>query len=609
MTAARPVLGAQAVDGATRFAAYTTTAESCAVRLYSPRGAVLGTHELMALGDGYFQGEQEGVAHGALYKFVLDGRELPDPYARYLPCGVHGPAMVVRPHHVFRHGAVFQPLAEHVIYELHVGTFSEEGTYAGAMRRLSHLAELGVTAIELLPLSAFPGRRGWGYDGVAHFAPFAPYGTPDELRALIDAAHSLKLAVFLDVVYNHFGPVGNYLWAYSPQYFSTEVKNAWGAAPDFTHPVMRELVLDNARYWLEEFRFDGLRLDATHAVIDPSPRHVLAELTDMVAKRFAGAERKLLIAEDDRNDPAIRDELGFDGVWADDFHHAVRVTLTGEQDGYYKSYAPEVMGIAETISGGWYYRGQYFPLRGEPRGKPADTLPAEAFVYCIQNHDQIGNRALGDRLCAAVPLGAYHLASAVLLFLPMTPLIFMGQEWAATTPFQFFTDHDAELGPAISAGRREEFKSFAAFADPLQREQIPDPQAEATFLASRLRWDERDAEPHRSTLALYKALLRLRREDPVLRAAGRASLHATAHREVLVVRRWHGSEARLLLANFGAVPVPLSTLAHAGVDVHPSMDREQVLLRTDPTAKEPGTLGGYEAILLRQPHPFSQRNP
>ena len=316
-------------------------------------------------------------------------------------------------------------LSEHVIYELHIGTFTHEGTYAAAADRLADLVDLGVTAIEVMPLSSFAGQRGWGYDGVAHFAPHAPYGTPEDLRMFIQRAHQLKLAVILDVVYNHFGPAGNYLSSYSPLYFSSKVKNGWGDAPNFEHPVVRRFVLDNALYWLGEFGFDGLRLDAAHAIVDLSPRHILRELADEVARL---EPRRLLVAEDDRNDPALVTELGLDAIWADDFHHVVRVTMTGERDGYYGAYQPGVSAIAETIMNGWLYRGQIYPTRNEARGKPADVLPAHAFVYCIQNHDQIGNRAMGDRLTSVASLDAYCAASTLLMFLPMTPMLFQGQD-------------------------------------------------------------------------------------------------------------------------------------------------------------------------------------
>jgi maltooligosyltrehalose trehalohydrolase len=564
------------------------------VKLYGPDGAVIGAHPLARREeeDGIFEVELPGVGPGALYKFVIDGKELPDPYARFLPQGVHGPALVTQDRYPWRHGqGVFRPLSEHVFYELHVGTFTEEGTYAGVRAHLPDLAALGVTAIELLPLAAFAGQRGWGYDGVAHYAPFATYGTPDELRELIDEAHGLGLSVFLDVVYNHFGPAGNYLGAYSPAYFTREVQNAWGEAPNFAHPAMRGYVLDNARYWLTEFRFDGFRLDATHAILDPSPRHILREFADEVAEL---SPRKLLIAEDDRNEPACVTELGMDALWADDFHHQVRVTFTRERDGYYVAYEPGVERLAQTIRSGWFYEGQVYPRSGKARGKRAEALPAAAFVYCIQNHDQIGNRAIGDRLAARVSLEAYCAASALLLFLPMTPLLFMGQEWAASSPFQFFTDHDEELGHAISRGRREEFKHFESFSDPAVRAQIPDPQARETFERSRLRWDERDRSPHARVLSLYRRLLELRRTDPVLKDSSRERLSAEAIGEVLVVQRWNERERRVLVANFGAQEASYESL--------PVGLREgSVVLRTDGVSEIGDRLPAFTAVILARP--------
>jgi maltooligosyltrehalose trehalohydrolase len=506
---------------------------------------------------GFWRAEIPNVGYGARYKLVLDGKEVPDPYARFLPDGVHGAAQAIDPTYDWKNARVGRPLAEHVIYEIHVGTFSPEGTYAGVAGRLSELAELGVTAIELMPLGAFAGVRGWGYDGTALFAPHAPYGTPAELKALVDHAHGLGLAVFLDVVYNHFGPAGNYLPSYSADYFTSEIKNAWGDSPNYAHPAMRRLLLDNALYWLREFRFDGLRLDAIHAITDPSPRHVLRQLAELVAEMDP---RPLLIAEDERNDPDTVRKVGLDAVWADDFHHAVRVTLTGERDGYLGCYQPGAAEIARAVERGWLYEGQPYPLNGKPRGKRAGDLDAPAFVYCIQNHDQVGNRAMGDRLNTVVSPEQYRAASVLLLFLPMTPLLFMGQEWAATAPFQFFTDHESELGKLISEGRREEFRHFKAFADPALRDAIPDPQAAETFERSRLNWSERRTEPHRDILDLYRQMLRLRRSDPVLRIATRRGLRARAVGEVLVVERRAGDEVRTLLVNFGQSAAPLAEL-------------------------------------------------
>lgn len=558
----------------TEFRLFTDSAKSCQVRLLEDETKVRATHALVALGDGYHEARLPGCPAGTLYDFTLDGAHVTDPYARFLPFGVHRPAMVVDGQHAWRHGTgVTRPAHQHVIYELHVGTFTPEGTYNAALAKLPALVELGVTTLELLPLSAFPGRRGWGYEGVAHFAPYAEYGTPQELRIFIDEAHGLGLSVLLDVVYNHFGPAGNYLSVFSSNYFNAETKNAWGDGPNFAHPAMRGYVLDNARYWLTEFRFDGLRLDATHAMIDPSTTHILRSITDLA---HGLTPRKVVYGEDERNDPSLVDEMGLDGVWSDDFHHVAHVFLTAERDGYYGSYAPDVGELARTIRQGWLFEGQRYPGTGEPRGKPGCSLPAEAFVYCLQNHDQVGNRALGDRLTSDPHhLRPYAALSTVLLFLPMTPLLFMGQEWGASTPFQFFTDHEAELGEKISAGRRAEFQHFKAFAEASARDRIPDPQAAETFMRSKLRWDERSEGQHATLLDLYKALLALRRSDPVLSFGdARATMNAEAHSGLLTIRRTHGNQVRLLVAN-------LTDQAVTAERVAVELDGATTLVRSD----------------------------
>lgn len=586
----QPQLGAQVRGTRTQFALYSDTAQRCAVRLYDPAGVPLGTHPLTALGDGYFSRELEGVGHGALYKFLLDDREFPDPYARFLPQGVHGVARVTVPQYQFRNPPPKpRSLSEQVLYELHVGTFTPEGTYAAASKRLPHLAELGVTTLELMPLSAFPGECGWGYDGVAHYAPHAAYGEPDDLREFIDRAHGLGLTVLLDVVYNHFGPSGNYLGAYSARYFTDQFQNAWGAAPRFNEAPMRRYLLDNALYWIQEFKFDGFRLDATHAIFDPSGVHVLRELAERVHQ---AAPHALLIAEDERNEPGCVTAWGVDAIWADDFHHQVRVTFTQERDGYYAGYAPGTEALARTIEGGWLYQGQPFPPENKARGKNAEHLPAHAFVYAIQNHDQIGNRAFGTRLTADAGLDAHALASALLLFLPMTPLLFMGQEWAAATPFLYFTAHDPELGALVTAGRRREFARFEAFSDPALREKIPDPQSRDTFERSKLDWSELDREPHSRILSIYRELLALRREDPLFkRTRERAQLSVRADGAWLAVRRQDPTtnQARLLLANFGDRPLSIDSAPWAS-------GSESIVFRLGEGGR--GQVAGRGAVIL-----------
>ena len=545
--------GAHVDATGTTFAAWTTTAREVAVRLFDP-DVPARTEPLESLGDGRFAKHLSGVGPGALYKLVLDGDEVPDPYARFLPSGVHGPARVVAP---TTSPALAEPVppAQWVIYELHVGTFSPEGTYRGAEARLGHLEELGVAAVELLPLAAFPGERGWGYDGVALYAPYAGYGEPEDLRSFVRACHRRGIAVVLDVVYNHFGPAGNYLSRYAPAYFTSAVETPWGPAPDFAHAPMRGLVLDNARYWLEEFGFDGLRLDATHEIHDAGERHVLREIVDLA---HAMSPPRRVFFEDERNEPSVVSELGAGAVWADDFHHQLHVLLTGERDGYYAAYEPSVAELARAIHEGWSYTGQPFaPWKGKPRGRSLRDLDVrpEHLLYALQNHDQIGNRALGTRLSDHIDIDAYCAASVLLLALPATPLIFMGQEWASSSPFLFFSDHEGELGEAVRKGRREEFKTFQAFADPETRTAIPDPQAQTTFERSKLIWNERHEPPHERVLGVYRSMIHLRRHDPVLGAPCRwedlAARAIPGAEGVIEVVRRHGNSSRTILVNFG----------------------------------------------------------
>ncbi len=543
--------GAYPDETGTTFRAWSTAAADVGVRLFDEAGRAVRTEPLERRDDHFFEKHLDGVRPGALYKLLLDGEETPDPYARFLPSGVHGPARVVAPSTV-ESLAVLPPPSQWIIYELHIGTFTPEGTYRAAEKKLDAVAELGFTAIELLPLASFPGQRGWGYDGVALYAPYAPYGELEDLRSLVRAAHRRGLAVVLDVVYNHFGPAGNYLSKYAPEYFTTAVQTPWGPAPDFAHEPMRRLVVENARYWMEELGMDALRLDATHAIYDPSSRHVLREIADLA---HSMRPPRRVFFEDERNDPKVVTELGADGVWADDFHHQVHVLLTHERDGYYAAYDASVAALARAINEGWTFSGEpYPPWQNEPRGRSAraNGLAPHNLVYCIQNHDQVGNRALGTRLSDHVDVDSYCAVSTLLLFLPATPLVFMGQEWAASSPFLFFSDHEAELGEAVRKGRREEFKSFAAFADPNVRARIPDPQAATTFEQSKLRWDERKSPPHARVLSTYRAMLALRRNDPVLGAAATWSdVEATAHGDVLEVVRRKGSAARRLVVSFG----------------------------------------------------------
>lgn len=553
-----PPLGAHVRDGVTHFGAYVMTAESCAVRLFD--GAHARTVAMESHGDGFFGCTVNDAPHGTRYVFVLDGREFTDPYARFLPDGVHAPAMVIASTFRFAHARPHVEPWAHVIYELHVGTFTSEGAYRSAAGRLADLAAMGVTTIELLPLAAFDGHHGWGYDGVALFAPHAAYGTPDELRAFVDRAHELGMQVLLDVVYNHFGPSGNYLASFSDQYFNRGLQTPWGEAPRVDAPPMRRYVLDNARYWLDEYRFDGLRLDASHTIVDSSPTHIIREVAEIAHAR---TPRGLVVAEDARNEAMLVRDLRCDAVWTDDFHHQLHATLTGERDGYYSAYTPGAPELAQCIENGWLHEVEGLAPSGR-RALPPDERPApERLVYCIQNHDQVGNRAFGSRLHHEIGLDAWCLASAILLFLPALPMLFMGQEWGASSPFRYFTDHEPTLGAQVAEGRRRDYARFAAFADPAVRDSIPDPQARETFERSILRWEERDQGVHREILQLYRTLLAFRRDDPVMRARqDRAGIQAQAFGSLLAVRRTAsaGGSVRLLLGNLGATETSCDAL-------------------------------------------------
>lgn len=472
-----------------------------------------------------FNGWVARVQPGDRYRFRIDGKDsFPDPASRFQPEGVHGSSEIVDPNAFAWTDDSWKGIGpeELVIYELHVGTFSPEGTFAGAMSRLEYLRDLGATALELMPVTEFAGERSWGYDGVDLFAPSSTYGKPDDLRRLVDRAHRLGLAILLDVVYNHFGPVGNYATAFSDKYLRNE-DSAWAAYVNLDEEGcdrVQEFLIENALHWLNEYHIDGLRLDATHALRDDKPPHFLEVLSRRVRQEFPGRWIPL-IAEDHRNlDTMIRPDWAggwnLDGVWADDFHHQVRRLIAGDDEGYYRDYSGTTADIAETLNQGWYYTGQHSIHLNEPRGTDPVGIPPRKFVICLQNHDQVGNRAFGDRLHHTIDPAVYRAATALFLCAPQTPLLFMGQEWAATAPFLYFTDHDEDLGKIVTEGRRREFRHFLAFVDPKAREKIPDPQDPATFEASRLNWEEIERDPHASTLRLHQNLLSLRRTEPAL---------------------------------------------------------------------------------------------
>ena len=459
---------------------------------------------------------------GCDYSFRLSGGpQRPDPRSFYQPQGVHGPSRVVD-HAAFTWsdtGWRGLPLGGSVLLECHVGTFSAEGTFDGAIEHLGYLADLGVDAIELMPVAEFSGSRGWGYDGVDLFAPHHAYGGPDGLKRLVDAAHARGLGVVMDVVYNHLGPAGNYLPEFGP-YFSPRHRTNWGDAVNFDGPgsdEVRRFVIDNALMWLRDYHCDGLRLDAVHAIEDQSATHILEALAVEVRALAAGVGRRLfLVAESDLNDPRFvrsRDAGGYglDAAWADEWHHALHATLTGDTNGYYEDFGPLPL-LAKALRQAWVYDGVYSPHRRRVFGRSPAGLSGDQFVVSTQNHDQIGNRAVGERTSALMSDGRLRVAAALLLTSPFVPLLFQGEEWGATTPFQYFTGHtDPVLGRAVSEGRRREFAAFGW--DP---QAVPDPQNPATFERSKLDWTEKDSQRHASLLAWYRRLIALRRQTPAL---------------------------------------------------------------------------------------------
>jgi malto-oligosyltrehalose trehalohydrolase len=518
--------GATLVEGGVRFTLWAPAATSVTLLLYT-EGAPTA-HEMTPLPNGWHELTTNTAHPGTRYKFRINGdngAEVPDPAARANE-DIEGASVVVDPLRYEWRNEHWRgrPWHEAIIYELHVGTFTPEGTFAGIESRLDHLVELGITVIELMPIADFPGERGWGYDGVLPFAPDAAYGTPDELKSLIDAAHERNIAVMLDVVYNHFGPEGNWLHTYAPQFFTDRHHTPWGAAINFdgenSRPV-REFFIHNALYWLEEFQFDGLRLDAVHAMLDDSELHFIKELTQRVHDAFNDQRDVYIVLENGNNtasylgSPRQRDLS--EAQWNDDVHHCLHVILTGESDGYYGDYTsrPQAM-LCRCLAEGFGYQGETSGHEGgKGRGEPSAHLPPTAFVNFLQNHDQIGNRAFGERLHKLVKdEAALVAATAILLLSPSIPMLFMGEEWAAPEPFTYFCDFEPELAQKVREGRRREFAKFLRFVGE-GGEPLPDPTDPATFEAVKLDWSKVTQPSHAGWLEHYRRLLAIRQRDIV----------------------------------------------------------------------------------------------
>jgi maltooligosyltrehalose trehalohydrolase len=542
------------------------TADGTAFRLWAPAARrvdlVLEKPYPLARGeDGWFSTEVTGAKAGTRYHFRIDGEiDVPDPASHFQPADVFGPSEVID-HASYAWQAPDwrgRPWHETILLEAHVGAFTREGTYRAMVDRLDHLVETGITALELLPLADFAGARNWGYDGVLWYAPDSAYGRPDDLKALIDAAHLRGLMVFLDVVYNHFGPEGNYLSRYAPAFF-TDAQTPWGSAIDYRVPQVRGFAIENALYWLDAYRFDGLRLDAVHAIAEPGEISMLHDLSLAAGQLAAETGRHIhLVLENDDNcvrllDPLRDPQRGkYRAQWNDDYHHAWHVELTGERQGYYRDYQRSPLAdIARSLGSGFVYQGEASMHRdGQPRGEASGNLPPTAFVNFLQNHDQIGNRAFGDRLESQAKSEAIEAALAITLLAPAIPMLFMGEEWGSKVPFPFFCDFKGGLAEAVREGRRREY----AWAYAASRDDIPDPLSEATFQSAKLDWESCN---NSERLALVHKLLAVRRSEIIPRLAGASFGHANARDDGMLTAAWHlsGRVTLGLTANLSDQPL------------------------------------------------------
>ena len=551
-------------DGRWEFLLWAPQARAVRLHLLQGRGELLA---MEPLAEGYHRATVRTLEPASEYFYQLDAeRDLPDPASRFQPKGVHGPSQIVDPN-AFRwtdHSWKGKTLERSVFYELHVGTYTPEGTFDAVIPHLPELAALGVTSIELMPIAQFPGPRNWGYDGVFLFAPQNTYGSPQALQRLVNAAHHHGLSIALDVVYNHLGPEGNYLSTYGP-YFTDRYRTPWGQAINFDgagSDDVRGFFIENALYWLEDYHFDALRLDAVHGIFDFGARHFLGELKSAVADLSQRLGRPLhLIAESDLNDSRIlhdpeRGGYGLDAQWSDDFHHSVHTLLTQENLGYYSDFVG-VLPLVSTLRDGWHYSGQHSHFRKRRHGNSPQGISPAKFIVCNQNHDQVGNRAAGERLTSLVSFEALKLAAAITLLSPFVPMLFMGEEYGETAPFQYFTSHgDPELVEAVRRGRREEFAAFG------WENGVPDPQDEHTFSRSRLDHSLKEKEPHRTLLRFYQRLIRVREEQGLGTPAPRTvrELGGCA----LLVMRENNSRQLAMVCNFAGFPVTLNLPDLAG---------------------------------------------
>lgn len=563
--------GAHVRDGGATFEIWAPSAFDLKLCLYASGGEQdrdQQTLDMERIGGGWWRCTVDGIKPGQWYHYIADGLRVPDPASRLQADTVHGPSIVVDPAQYIWTDSDWRgiPWEEAILYELHVGTFTNEGTFRGVIDKLDYLKQLGITAVELMPLSDFPGVRNWGYDGVLHFAPANAYGMLDDLKALVNACHERGMMIFLDVVYNHFGPEGNYLHVLSKPFFTDKYKTPWGAAIDFesehSHTV-RRFFIDNSLYWLNEFNFDGLRFDAVHAICDQSKKHFLEELAEEIRAGVNPDRHIHLVLENDDNDTRLLQRY-FDAQWNDDYHHCVHVLATGENTGYYADYsettshASAIDHFARVLAEGFAYQGEPSRYRhGEPRGQRSSQLPATAFVSFMQNHDQIGNRAFGERISVLTMPDKLRAFTAITLLAPQIPMLFMGEEWASTTPFQFFCDFGSDLAPLVTAGRREEFARFPEFQDEKVRQKIPDPTAEQTYARSILDWSEHEREKNSNHLNFVHTLLEIRLGEivPRLPKIRPGACWEKISSTVIRVRWQLGDDELILTANLGDTPI------------------------------------------------------
>lgn len=549
-------------EGRVHFRVWAPRRRRVAVQIEGQGGPEI--YELSPEGEGYYSAIVEGARAGTLYRFQLDEDEqpYPDPVSRFQPEGPHGPSCVIDPH-AFRWTDEGWPGASvrgQIIYEMHVGTFTREGTWRAASRELRELAAAGITVIEMMPVSEFPGEFGWGYDGVNLFAPTRLYGEPDDLRHFVNEAHNVGIAVILDVVYNHLGPDGNYLGQFSEDYFNPERRTEWGDALNFdgrNSSHVREFFRSNAVYWIREFHMDGLRIDATQSIQDESPEHILAEITREVRRAARGRETIIVGENEPQNVLMLRPEgeggYGLDALWNDDFHHSARVALTGRSEAYYSDYRGRPQEFISLTKWGYLYQGQRYKWQRRRRGTPTFGLGPERFVIFLENHDQIANSGRGERIHQLTSPGLYRAMTALALLAPGTPMLFQGQEFAASSPFYYFADHRGELAKLVRKGRVEFLSQFQSIATPEMRACLPDPSSQETFERSKLDFTER--ERNRSIYEMHKDLLRLRREDEVFGRQRERGVDGAVLGDEAFLLRFFGErrgEDRLLLVNLGS---------------------------------------------------------